>query len=245
MSLLLTLNRSVSRATQVWSRATSRFANQVAQSRTFCAGAAVQSDPHTKFLKMPSIMNAGEGKILMWFKKEGESIQEGESVCQVEVGDLLLEIQSPFTGILADIRVSPHQAVKSDAEVGVVCDSHDAYHNYVEAARIRNHDEELMKELEEMKAEAKAGAKAEAKTESKTTAGMVLREVKHLLQQGKLDGKADAAFVSKLQALARKGHPELFAVFDASFEGTQHDPDTFDPDFFIENARALVEEERH
>ena len=239
MTNLLTIARRFSRANIPWSfpKASENIvARQQYGVRKLCSTLDIVPDIHTAILKMPSIMDAHEGKVLEWFKKEGESVQEGDSLCQVEVGDLLLEISAPFAGILADIRVNLHQPVRSDAEVAVVCDSQDSYLNYIEASRIRVHDEELIKELEE--------AKAEKKVEIKPSAGLLLREVKHLLQQGKLDAKNDAAFVSQLQALARKGHPELFTVFDASFEGTQHDPDTFDAKFFIENARALVDERR-
>tara|TARA_B110000090_G_scaffold101912_1_gene114535 strand:- start:243 stop:455 length:213 start_codon:yes stop_codon:yes gene_type:complete len=64
--------------------------------------------------------------------------------------------------------------------------------------------------------------------------------VKHLINTKKLDKDADS--VKVLQMLARKGHPELITVFQASYDGAYFNADTFDEDFFIENATAIVEE---
>jgi hypothetical protein len=49
-------------------------------------------------------------------------------------------------------------------------------------------------------------------------------------------------FAKKLQSLARKGNPELLAAFEASYEGTEFNQDSFDEKFFLENARDIVEE---
>ena len=49
--------------------------------------------------------------------------------------------------------------------------------------------------------------------------------------------------VKKLMYLARHEDPELMKVFDASFEGEDKTEETFDLEFFLENARGILEEE--
>ena len=42
--------------------------------------------------------------------------------------------------------------------------------------------------------------------------------------------------------LARKGDSQLLNAFEASCEGLHYDDETFDNEFFLDNARAIVEE---
>ncbi len=191
-----------------------------------------EKDLHTVHVLMPSILDSKEGQVLQWLKAEGDHVQDGESLCQVEIGDMIVEITAPFAGILADIIAAKHQPVKSGVHVAVVCDSKDSYLGYVEAARLKVQEEELLKSMSETKADKVV----------KPSSGTILREIKHMVESGKLDAKKDAEFVAQLQKLARKGNPELLAAFEAAFEGATFSIDQFDADFFLDNARAVVEE---
>lgn len=42
--------------------------------------------------------------------------------------------------------------------------------------------------------------------------------------------------------LARKGDTQLLNAFEASCEGLHYDAESFDNDFFLENAHAIVDE---
>lgn len=50
-------------------------------------------------------------------------------------------------------------------------------------------------------------------------------------------------FAKKLQSLARKGDSELMAAFEASYEGSSYNQETFDEAFFLDNARDIVKED--
>lgn len=50
-------------------------------------------------------------------------------------------------------------------------------------------------------------------------------------------------FATKLLSFARKGNLELLSLFEASFEGTSFDYETFDKKFFVENARQFIMEQ--
>ena len=64
-------------------------------------------------LRMPAygISDAG-GTLIRWLKKVGDAVQAGESLVQVETEKAAVELESPATGILREIRVSDgHVAV--------------------------------------------------------------------------------------------------------------------------------------
>ena len=82
---------------------------------------APTNSSHTTTIKMPSIMDSVEGTVLEWLKNEGENISEGESICRVEVGDLYLEIEAPFDGLVADILVEAHNPVAAESEIVILC----------------------------------------------------------------------------------------------------------------------------
>jgi hypothetical protein len=49
-------------------------------------------------------------------------------------------------------------------------------------------------------------------------------------------------FASHLLTLARKGDTQLLNSFEASCEGLHYEDDTFDSQFFLENAEDIVGE---
>lgn len=49
-------------------------------------------------------------------------------------------------------------------------------------------------------------------------------------------------FLTTLLSLARKGDQQLLNAFEASCEGLHYDDETFDQDFFLENAQSIVDE---
>jgi hypothetical protein len=46
----------------------------------------------------------------------------------------------------------------------------------------------------------------------------------------------------KIQSLARNANPQLISTFEASFDGDSLSEETFDEEFFVENAVGLVED---
>lgn len=50
-------------------------------------------------------MTMTEGTIVRWFKKEGEEVQRGESLFEVETDKAVLEVEAPASGILGKIVV--------------------------------------------------------------------------------------------------------------------------------------------
>ena len=51
-------------------------------------------------------------------------------------------------------------------------------------------------------------------------------------------------FAKHLQSLARKGDADLMAVFEASYEGTSFNTESFDIKFFLENSMEILKERK-
>jgi pyruvate dehydrogenase E2 component (dihydrolipoamide acetyltransferase) len=56
-------------------------------------------------------MGMQEGKVLRWFKHEGESVHEGEPLCEVETEKATVEVPSPRSGLLTRIIVEVNSTV--------------------------------------------------------------------------------------------------------------------------------------
>jgi len=61
-----------------------------------------------------------EGKILTWFKSEGDEIREGDNLFEIETDKVTMEVQSVSAGKLTDIRVKAGDVAKVGAVVAVI-----------------------------------------------------------------------------------------------------------------------------
>ena len=53
---------------------------------------------------MPALgMNQETGKLLRWLKREGEPVQQGEPLLEIETDKTDVEIEAPASGILRDV----------------------------------------------------------------------------------------------------------------------------------------------
>ena len=61
---------------------------------------------------MPKLEMAQEtSTVVEWLKQEGQRVEKGEPLLTVETDKVTVDIESPASGILADIRVEPQQVV--------------------------------------------------------------------------------------------------------------------------------------
>jgi dihydrolipoamide dehydrogenase len=61
-----------------------------------------------------------KGKILKWFKCEGDSVRKGEIIFEVETDKVVTEVEAPATGILAKILIPVEVEVPVLTVVGVI-----------------------------------------------------------------------------------------------------------------------------
>ncbi len=55
--------------------------------------------------------NSDEATFHRWLKKEGEQVQEGEPLAELETDKVNFELAAPATGLLMDLRVGEEQVV--------------------------------------------------------------------------------------------------------------------------------------
>jgi pyruvate/2-oxoglutarate dehydrogenase complex dihydrolipoamide acyltransferase (E2) component len=61
-----------------------------------------------------------EGKILTWFKKQGDEVKEGDKLFEVETDKVTVEVEAIASGKLSEIRVTDGQTAKVGAVVAVI-----------------------------------------------------------------------------------------------------------------------------
>lgn len=63
-----------------------------------------------------------EGKILKWYKKEGERVEKGEILLEIETDKVVLEVEAEYTGILKQIMAAPDTTVRVSETIGYIDD---------------------------------------------------------------------------------------------------------------------------
>ncbi|MEB3284887.1 MAG: dihydrolipoamide acetyltransferase family protein [Candidatus Sericytochromatia bacterium] len=61
-----------------------------------------------------------EGKLLRWLKQEGEPVNKGEPVAEIETDKVAIEIEAFASGVLAKILVGPGESAAVGAPIGVI-----------------------------------------------------------------------------------------------------------------------------
>src|SRR5438046_9190043 len=70
---------------------------------------------------MPALGMAQEtGKLLRWLVAEGQPVAQGQPLMEIETDKVTVEIESPASGILAEIRARTGQDVRVGDVVAVV-----------------------------------------------------------------------------------------------------------------------------
>jgi pyruvate dehydrogenase E2 component (dihydrolipoamide acetyltransferase) len=72
-------------------------------------------------------MGMQEGKLLRWFKHEGEPVQEGEPLCEVEAEKAIVEVPSPQSGLLTRIIVEVDRIVPVLEVLAIIESSSEAF----------------------------------------------------------------------------------------------------------------------
>ena len=61
---------------------------------------------------MPALEMAQEtGKLVSWFKKEGDSVRKGEMLLEVETDKAVVEVEAAGDGILAGVTAKPGDVI--------------------------------------------------------------------------------------------------------------------------------------
>ena len=73
-----------------------------------------------EYYKMPTLgQTMEEGTIVQWFKKEGESVKQGELLLEVMSDKASIEVESPFEGVLRKILVDVDGVVPVNTPIAI------------------------------------------------------------------------------------------------------------------------------
>jgi pyruvate dehydrogenase E2 component (dihydrolipoamide acetyltransferase) len=72
-------------------------------------------------VEMPKLSDTmEEGAVAKWLKKEGEIVDEGGPICEIETDKATMEYQSPAGGVLVKILVQPGKTIALNTPIAVV-----------------------------------------------------------------------------------------------------------------------------
>jgi pyruvate dehydrogenase E2 component (dihydrolipoamide acetyltransferase) len=80
----------------------------------------------TKVIMPQMGLTMEEGKIVEWLKKEGERVEKGEALFQIETDKVTLEVESPGTGLLRRILVKEEETVPITTVIGYIAEANEA-----------------------------------------------------------------------------------------------------------------------
>src|SRR5260370_9003557 len=72
-------------------------------------------------VRLPQLgMGMQEGKVLRWFKSEGDRVQEGDPLCELETEKANVEVPAPEGGILSQIVAEVRATIPVFEVLGVL-----------------------------------------------------------------------------------------------------------------------------
>ncbi|MEE9418542.1 MAG: biotin/lipoyl-containing protein [Desulfatiglandaceae bacterium] len=74
----------------------------------------------TKIIMPQAGQDITEGRVVKWLKAEGDTVKQGEAICEVETEKVVFEVESPVDGVLLKIIVPDGEKTQIFSTIGVV-----------------------------------------------------------------------------------------------------------------------------
>ncbi|MBE9572520.1 MAG: E3 binding domain-containing protein, partial [Proteobacteria bacterium] len=74
----------------------------------------------TKIMMPQAGQDITEGRVVKWLKAEGDTVNEGEPICEVETEKVVFEVESPADGVLLKIIVPDGGKAEIFSTIGIV-----------------------------------------------------------------------------------------------------------------------------
>ena len=74
----------------------------------------------TKVILPKSGMGIEEGTVARWLKTEGQKVEKGEAIVEIETAKAILEVEAPASGTLVKILLPEGQTAAVNTEIGVI-----------------------------------------------------------------------------------------------------------------------------
>jgi pyruvate/2-oxoglutarate dehydrogenase complex dihydrolipoamide acyltransferase (E2) component len=65
-------------------------------------------------------MGIEEGTVIRWLKEEGQRVEKGEPIVEIETAKATQEVEAPASGILAKILLLEGQAAAVNTEIAII-----------------------------------------------------------------------------------------------------------------------------
>ena len=92
-----------------------------------------------------------EATVSKWLKKSGDSVKADEPIVELETDKVNLEVPSPVSGVLSNIKTKEGETVKVGALLGVVTEGENTETKKIEKIKPENQIKKEPKEIEEKK----------------------------------------------------------------------------------------------
>ncbi len=76
-----------------------------------------------RIIEMPKLgFDMAEGTLMNWVKAEGEKIQKGETLAEIETDKATVQVESTESGVIYKLLVAPHTTLPIGAPIAVIAD---------------------------------------------------------------------------------------------------------------------------
>lgn len=120
-----------------------------------------------------------EATVERWLKKEGESFTTRDVICEVSLfpSELTIGLNANRSGIVAKLLVPTGKKLLATEHIALLVADQTEYNNYMDEVRENILDEEVLAETTKIIEESK----------QKPDAKVLLRQIRHLMQEGEID----------------------------------------------------------
>lgn len=162
-------------------------------------------------------------------------------MCEVTIDGVTLGIDHSERGVIAEILVEEEADVPVGKSLAIVVDGVEDYEAFVAKFKKLDEESEEQEKTSENSTTTEQPTSSTTATANQTSNLTLIKIVKHLIKTDAINEEDD--FAHDLLSLCRQhGHSntELLEAFDASYDGDEFNEETFEPTFFIQNARTIV-----
>lgn len=68
----------------------------------------------------PSDAEVDEGVVVNWFKREGATVNEGDTLCEIQVEKVSLDVPAPVEGTLAEVVLDEDDEFERTATIAYI-----------------------------------------------------------------------------------------------------------------------------
>ena len=87
-------------------------------------------------VEMPKLgFDMAEGKLVKWVKGENEKIEKGDVLAEIETDKATVEVESPFSGIVAKHLVEENSILPVGSPIAVITDEGETFDQNAMAAK--------------------------------------------------------------------------------------------------------------